>query len=1219
MHRQSILLIRCISRLFTIVLLFSYYWGWAAQESQEQVDFKYGERLYGEGLFSLAVIQFNNYVENYPNSVKAHEAQFLLGESNYFLEHYSEAQKSYLKLIFLYPSSPHVVQAQFRIAECFDKMGDSSEAIESYYSFYTYFPESQWALESLYNAGQLSLQVGNFQKAESLFQLILELTSTGEYRSKTLFLLSHLYEQQGKYEKAIEILQSCISHPIAVIDRDKALYSLGIIYEVLGNWSESEKQYRQIIEVTENEEFKRGAWFRLGVLMKVEVENEKARDAFQHVIQSGENDSLCTKSFYYLGEISKYEGDFQSAFNAFLSAEKRSTDPEERLASILEKAKCLELLGESQIAINEYQKIVDDTNDVESILKKGILSIAHLYVTGEVFERAAYYYRQYLTLFPDDQLTDVVLLRLGKIYFENLNQFDSGFRTLNRIWDDYPASRLMPESRFVYAKALEEMGRREEAIQVYSLLYRYFPGTDWAKKAIGRLNQIETYFSVDYREGLSQLAVLVQKTLSSPNDPNVLFELGEVSFQYLKEYEDAIQYFKSYLSLHQQDEKMDVILFQIGQSYEALYLMDRQSAYLDSTKRFYHAVISGAPNGSYAYEAGIRIANLETIENTLLGYQSYRDLLMKYPDGYKNDEILYLMGGLSMQNDSVYSAIKHFQRFITEYPESEYQEEAFYFMGKIHYQIGNYHAADSLFNLYKNHYSDGEFLPEITYYQAKCAILLEDVDSAILLLEQFDQNFYFSPWSDSCNRNLASLYLQTAAYQKAAALYQKMTVEDSLQFYLSSMGLVPNRESQDNDNLIGLAKAYEGLKKYKEANRLYFQLLRNNQDIGNHVFALSSLARLAEEENHISRAMNYLSTIVNEFPADSTVEQLGLLYFRLGQYDKAQQLLDQALTLSPSEEHQIFISSRAIVALYRQKMIPQADARIAIFEKSYKNDPQLKKFLSEFTFEKGLIYSQEKEFDLALNIFKDIVQKYKDTEYVPSADLEIGRIYLITNKIEDALNKLTYMVEQYPNHPVLAKVYLNLGDHYFRSNQYENALRSFKLAIQNDSSEEVVPVAMRYLIRVYDSLRMWDAALSTAREYIGRFPEAEDILEKRIQIGIFYMDLNEYTRAIEYLRDVKRNADFETEAEIQYWIGKCFYNMGQFEQAIFEFLKVKYLSKPTQLPWDTTALYEAGLAYTKLDKPQEALKLFQKIVEQEGATSDLGRIARERIKEIESN
>ena len=159
---------------------------------------------------------------------------------------------------------------------------------------------------------------------------------------------------------------------------------------------------------------------------------------------------------------------------------------------------------------------------------------------------------------------------------------------------------------------------------------------------------------------------------------------------------------------------------------------------------------------------------------------------------------------------------------------------------------------------------------------------------------------------------------------------------------------------------------------------------------------------------------------------------------------------------------------------------------------------------------------------------------------------------------------------------------------------------------------------MRYLIRTYDSVRMWDVALALTRKYIERFPEADDIIQKWVQIGLFYMRLNSYPQAIQCFRDIQIDADAETEAEIQYWIAKCYNDMGDFEQAIFEFLKVKYISKPTKLPWASTALYEAGMAYLKLNKSEEAIKLFEKVMQSEGATSDMGRIAKRRIEEIKA-
>jgi TolA-binding protein len=212
---------------------------------------------------------------------------------------------------------------------------------------------------------------------------------------------------------------------------------------------------------------------------------------------------------------------------------------------------------------------------------------------------------------------------------------------------------------------------------------------------------------------------------------------------------------------------------------------------------------------------------------------------------------------------------------------------------------------------------------------------------------------------------------------------------------------------------------------------------------------------------------------------------------------------------------------------------------------------------------------------------------------------------------------LTDLVKKYPNHPILPKVYLNLGDQYYRSNQVDNALSAFKNAAADSSHPDVASMAIRYLIKIYEGLQMTDAAMALTRTYLRRYPEAEDALQKKIQIGIYYYELKEFDRAIDRFRTLKTESDPESEAEIQYWIGKCYADKGQYETAALEYLKVKYLSPPTKLPWATTALYEAGMAYLRLHQPSIARRMFERIVTTEGATSDLGRIARQRIADID--
>lgn len=1210
--RELIFVLTIGQIFFAIGLMF-------AQVSQERTDFTYGERLYKEGLFDLAVIQFKNFVEYYPNSPKASEAQFLLAECTFSLGRHREAQKEYLRLIIHYPISSLIDRAQFRIGECYEKMGKGGEAVESYYRVYSFHPESQLVEESLYRSGRLSMEMGDLVKAESTLRLLIEHVKTGEYRSKASFLLSQVYIRKEEYERAIKSLESPLLHPIRETDRGEATFLMGRIYEMLGRWKDSEEEYRKLETLSVNQNLKQKTLFRLGHIFKMEGKNPEAVDAFQQVLSLGEDEDLRTRALFSVGVIKTRLGDFQGGFEAFEASENKSARSEDRLSAQFEKTRCLEALSKIPQAINEYEAILRDPSPIDSIWKKTLLSLASLFVQLEDFQQAIECYSRYLTSFPKDRMACIVLLQLGKIYIRHLDLLDEGLEILRRIRNDFPMSASVPESRFVYAEGLEEAGRLEEAIRIYRMIITQYPGSQLTEKARERLEEIDTFYPVDFKKGFSKLSALIQAVIQEQVNSNILFELGTVFFRDLKQYEDAIDYLQRYLSTQPESQKRSTTLFQMAQCYEALYIKERTPILLDSTKKIYAQIILDFSQDQWADEAGLKLVQWEESYDTPKRTQEkYRELLEKYPNSNKRDEMLFRMGLVTLKNDSLDRALSVFNRLITDFPESLFLEETFYHVGKIQFEMGNYEEADSILAFYNERFSDGRFQPQALFYRARMASWEKDYETSERLLESLKRRFLFSPWADSSRVYLGEIYLQSGNYSEAVELYRTALEGDSIQTWSSSVGLIDKYVSLKKVFLAGLARAYEGLKKYKKAKLYYFQYGRVYRDPEDRVSVFSSLSRIAEAEGIPSRSVDYLSRVNQEIPSDSTAEELGQLYFRLGKYEDAVRAFDQASTLSQSKLKQAFLFSRIIVSLIRQDKIPQAEVRMNVFNQSFRKDTQFKKYQAEFALEKGIAHIREKEFESALESFREVIQKYRETTFMPYAELEIGRVYLITNKVEDALDILTTMPNRYTDHPVLPKVYLNLGDHYFRSQQYDNAMRAFKLAMDDSTAVDVVPVAMRYLIRVYDSLRMWDAALGMVREYIRRFPRAEDVLEKRVQIGTFYSNLKEYSRAIEYLRDVKKDADDEAEAEIQYWIADCFYNMGQFEQAIFEFLKVEYLSKPTKLAWNTTALYKAGQAYLKLNKPGQARLLFEKIVQKEGATSEFGRIARERIQEIDA-
>ena len=133
------------------------------------------------------------------------------------------------------------------------------------------------------------------------------------------------------------------------------------------------------------------------------------------------------------------------------------------------------------------------------------------------------------------------------------------------------------------------------------------------------------------------------------------------------------------------------------------------------------------------------------------------------------------------------------------------------------------------------------------------------------------------------------------------------------------------------------------------------------------------------------------------------------------------------------------------------------------------------------------------------------------------------------------------------------------------------------------------------------------------------FPDAQDVMDKKIIIGSALINLNRFSEAVDYLRDLKFEANSDQEPEIQFYIGEAYFNSGQYESAIREFVKIPLLSKQTKLQWEASALYYSGQSYEKLGRRDDAIRMYQEIVDRPGILVDLKREAQKRISQLKDS
>ncbi|MDZ7342886.1 MAG: tetratricopeptide repeat protein, partial [candidate division KSB1 bacterium] len=498
----------------------------------------------------------------------------------------------------------------------------------------------------------------------------------------------------------------------------------------------------------------------------------------------------------------------------------------------------------------------------------------------------------------------------------------------------------------------------------------------------------------------------------------------------------------------------------------------------------------------------------------------------------------------------------------------------------------------------------------------------KNYDLALDQLATLQKKYFYSALADSAAWLRIRFLMAANRYSEALQEMERADVKKLATRATRSTSSSGNGESPSPLHELTLARAYaaEATADYPTAIRSYLLFLQQYPQAPEAPAVLLSAARLTRQVGATELAIGYYEECISRFAGTAEARQAKLhladLRYDAGDFEAAQTLYLEALNESPPGEEKLAAraSKGAVLCLYKLKKASLAESEAKVFRSRFPND---RESLAEFQYAAGELAMAEKNFPEAEKIFKKLRSDYRDTPAAILGDYGLGKALLIQNKTEDALKVLTDIPQRYPKHPFLPTVYIGLGDFYQSQQQWDNAILAFSRVIQDSAFDNNYRLAVRYLINVYDRVGLWDRALGLTRHYVARFPDDAMTFNLRIKIGVFLMNLLQFDDAIAHFRALKPFADAASEPEIQYYIGKSYMNAGKFEHAIAELLRVKFFSKPTKLPWDVTALYEAAICYTRLKNYDRARQLFQQIVREQGAASEFGRFAQAKLAELD--
>jgi len=1214
-----------------------------AQSEDAGVSFVFAKKLYNDGMYDLAAEQFHQFAEQNPNHAKAPEAMLMAGKSYLKTGDFNNAKKEFVYLISRFPDAKNLDEAQFSIAECFENNNEFSAAAKAYHQVKIFHHKSSLATKSLLMSALMYKKVKEYETVIEVLYELLEFYPTCKEYNQSRLLLAKNYKDMGKYNHAQIELEKILGstktgniNAQAMLENarienlSERIQQAEIYYEhLIKKYRSAAKRNEQILEVLDN------AYYEIAELLNKKGMYEKSNGYLEKVSNCEINNRCLLRKADNYFALKQYN-------NANYLYKQITTNPKDSsylAESFFKSGYCYSELKDFSNSIDAYAQVINiyqssKNKDYQELCTQSYQKISENYINLNQPQIAIKYLREYLHKTDTDKYSDIIEFKIARLYEKEVADIERAIRGYYDFLDNHPRSKLIDDAQLYLARCYEKKKSYSQAIIEYKNLINRYPASEHFNFAIKRIEYISNYHLIG-EDVLSKFSKLIQQITVSQSEAFSAFNIGLIQFKELKDYRSAITMFKnSYKNKPEKKINSDELIYYLGRAYQLLgekNNIEKESAKanLDSADYYYKILIETFPQSNWA--DGAAFYQIKITFNNQMNFQKQKDVLTAFKYNFTEskliDKINFKLGKLLLEQgikSSIDSLDVHncFDNIIKSFPGSPLIPQAEFYLAILFYKNGNINEAENKLKFYIDNFNNDQHICEAYSLLAQISESKGDYLHAEKYLKHIVTNYFYSICSDNAQLKIGKLLLKQNKFSEASDYFQNLYIEN-----INAKNNMFNNSSLNDKTVIQkivFNKATISLRNGDkiEAYRLFNQYLKlspQGEYADKVLFSLGELffTNRGEEQK---KAISYFKQLVNDFPSscliDNAMVKLGDLFYQKKEYVTANEYYSNVLQNDEKDIDNSYPYSQKIIGMYRQGKINQADQQFKIFKKRYKAEKSL---IANVMLEKGNYFLKQKNFKLAEKIFKDARSEFKNTPDGARAEYLLAKLYFILNKDEEALEIITKLIKRYPGDKILPDVYITLGNFYYlQAKQIQNAMLAYKSAIEQENiEEEKLKLGMNNLIKCYSDLRLREQALFLINKYLKSFPTADDIFDKKVEMAIIYYKLNEYDRALQLLRKLRREADIENEPRIQYWIGECYFGKGDFKRAVNEYLKVVYLSKPTKLNWRVTAQYQAGVACIKAGEHNKAKDIFNKILIEQGAESVFGKPAKKKIKEIE--
>lgn len=872
------------------------------------------------------------------------------------------------------------------------------------------------------------------------------------------------------------------------------------------------------------------------------------------------------------------------------------------------------------------------------------------YFQQKKYDQALATFQDVIQSYPQLDILDATHLYLGVTQYTMAQDgkpdlFDAATKTFQALMAKSPQGRYAADTLFYQAECFYLQGKKQEAAQAYRQFVTNYPNHKYHADALYALGVAQEELS-QFVDAGATYDTFLQKYRQSPIAVEVGMRRGETLFA-TGYYDEAARRFATaaaaagfvhadYATLRQADA-----LSHLKQYADAAALYASMPAKFPQSPHLARALLAGGRNyylagnlaeakklleqvlpagGPDAVEAAHWMAKGLLKENqpaeALAAIEKAVAHLDQAPYAAQLEmdqaDALYDLPGRRKESIEAYAAVA------AKHPKAPLAPQALYMSAFAALEQGRYDVALKQANAFLAAHAKHELAPDVTHVAAESQLLLGKVAEAdklyAQLLEMYPTHQDATLWS---MRRALTLVLEKKP-QEALAVLQPLTAtlrEPALQAeaqYLigtSQLALGQAAEAarsleaslsadpkwrQADETMLALAVAYQHLNELPKTKAALDRLIAEfpkSQVLDKAHYRLGECHYLAGDYRAAAAAYGQ---VVERWPQSPLLVHAlhEWACAQLAQKDAAgaEKTLDRLLADHP--QHPLATRARYTRGMARYQQEKYAPA-VEDLQAMLKADPQAAD-QADARYMLGLCQMGLKQYAAAQETFRTLLDQKPPYSGSDNARYQLAWAQRLSGKETEAVATFAELAQQHPGSPRAAEALYHAGEAAYKNKDYKKAAEAYDLVIEKAGKSELGEKAGHKLGWSYYHQGDYEQAQEAFGRQHTAYSEGPLAADAAFMQAESLFKQNQYQDALTAFEKVKNPSTPDFQALALLHAGQAAGQLKQWEKSVA--LLAECVRQFPDSPHVPEALYEQGWAQQNLDKPNEAVALYQQVL-----------------------